>query len=407
MPIIAPALLQGKSTAIVSPMLPIFVHVDLHASTGAVGIVSSAYGVVQVCSSIFIGWLVAKIHYRIGACLALATLIGSCVLCYACSTVLELVLARSIGALAVVMWDLSRKVWMSVELPREARASVIATMSGLNKLATLLAVLASGFLAESLRTRSVFIVQASLTATALVVIVLHSALHSSGPTDGGQPTNSGGQQPANTLRAVFCAYWRVLATAGLFCASLNGCRIVWQLALPLKAHSVGLSKSTIGILSASFLALECCVNLSSTGTIMDRFGRKAAGVPALLLMACGFAVVSQAQEELALACGGVVYHVGNGLCGGIVATLAQDVTPGHARGEFLGLWKTVTTQGGLWMPAVFGAVSELSSLNTAVGAMAAVSALTAGLLATAVEESAPPHGRGTPAAPLLSAAGTE
>jgi len=394
LPIIMPSLLQGKSTAVVSPMLPIFIHVDLGASAGTVGAVSSLYSLTQVLSSPIIGVMLAKVHYRLSASIALGVVICSCICCYASGNLIELIPARSLGALAIIAWDLSRKVWMSVELPKEVRGRVISTMAGLNKFATLVAVGVSGFLAELFSTRSIFLVQGGLTGAALLSILVHSLFAPAEPlstTRASRPQTQQNGQSSNDvgLRSVLVAHWKTFATAGVFCASLNGCRIVWQIALPLVAHHVGLDKSNVGLLAAFCFAIEGLVNLTFTGRIIDRFGRKVVGLPALLLMAGGFALLSQAGSVHSLAVSGALYALGNGFSGGLVQTIAQDVTPSHAKSQFLGVWKMITTQGGLWMPAIFGAICDSVSLSVAGLTLAFLTALTALGLAVAVPESAP------------------
>jgi len=106
-------------------------------------------------------------------------------------------------------------------------------------------------------------------------------------------------------------------------------------------------------------------------------------------MAGGFALLSQAGSVHSLAVSGALYALGNGFSGGLVQTIAQDVTPSHAKSQFLGVWKMITTQGGLWMPAIFGAICDSVSLSVAGLTLAFLTALTALGLAVAVPETAP------------------
>ncbi|CAE8700310.1 unnamed protein product, partial [Polarella glacialis] len=161
------------------------------------------------------------------------------------------------------------------------------------------------------------------------------------------------------LASVLRLHWRSLSGAGVYCALLSGCRNTWMIALPLTAHSIGLSKVGIGLTVAAGRAIEACVTLLAAGQIMDKYGRKAAGLPANIMMAGAFGLLAltKASGFLTLVLAVMLWGVANGLCGGIIVSFATDLTPESCRSEFLGLWKTVQAVGGLVLPPFFGVVS--------------------------------------------------
>ena len=70
---------------------------------------------------------------------------------------------------------------------------------------------------------------------------------------------------------------------------------------------------------------------------------------------------------------------GNGLGSGSMMTIAADLAPTNARGEFLAMWRFIGDAGATGAPIVIGAVAGLVALPTA-----ALVAAGAGLMTVAV-----------------------
>ena len=76
------------------------------------------------------------------------------------------------------------------------------------------------------------------------------------------------------------------------------------------------------------------------GIVVDRYGRRAAGVPSLCGLGGGLALLGAAQSPPALVLASAVLGLSNGVSAGLIMTIGQDAAPAGGRaGRFLGLYK--------------------------------------------------------------------
>jgi MFS family permease len=194
-------------------------------------------------------------------------------------------------------------------------------------------------------------------------------------------------------------------------ACLNALRAVRALYIPLHGANTGMTGVQVGwagaLLSArtrccafcdasaashSVLAVTLGFALDSllivpSGVLMDRRGRKLTGVPALLLLAAGVALIPSAQTPHGLAAVGILLGCGNGLSAGISGTLAADFSPpAPDTGAFLGLWRFVADGGSLVGPVAAGALSRRTNLGVAARCVGLFGVASAVWLAVMVEE---------------------
>eukprot|EP00435_Cladocopium_sp_Y103_P070633 s625_g35.t1 len=364
--LILPGLLQGKAQTFVAPMLPIFVAVDLAGSHSMVGIIASSYPISQFIFSPAVGVVMKHLHNSLASCLALGVLVSTALLSFAAQSVYVLLVIRMIGGIGSTSFDISQKAYMAAEVPPGIRGRITAQIAGAQKWAIMIAALLSGVVAEHLATRSIFLVQASLSVTAMLLIASHSLYlrRKSADLDGAD-SEALAAAPNVPLMRVLRDHWRGLLGAGLYCAMLNGIRNTWMVALPLRGHHIGLSKLGIGASVAWYRACDATVTTIAAGHIMDKYGLKAAAIPSMLLMGIAFSLLSAVKGSWSLAAVALVFGVGNGFCGGILNAFATGLAPKNARTQFLGLWKTVTSIGGICVPPIFGMVSDASNLDLA------------------------------------------
>lgn len=413
-PLILPGVLQGKAQTFVSPMLPLFV-VELGGSHSMVGTIASAYAVAQFFGSAPVGVVMQHLHYATAACMALSLQVTTAVLSFVSQSVYVLLGIRIVGGIGATAFDISRKAYIAAEVPSSIRGRVVAFLASLQKWAVMISALLSGIVAEHMATRSVFLVQALLSLSAMLLIAGHRIVSSQrreaesfpGPNEGTATTNSTRSPPRPTqtlsLFGVLGAHWRSLVGAGLYCAMLTGVRNTWMVALPLRGHHIGLSKVGIGVAVAGFRACDASITFLAAGHIMDKYGLKAAAIPSMILMGAAFALLSTVRNPVMLGVAAVVAGVGNGICGGIVNAFATGLAPAHARTQFLGLWKTVTAIGGILLPPLFGAVSDATSLDIADFCVSAAAFVAVAWILLMVREIAPKAARDTQVTVSLAA----
>mmetsp|Transcript_76856 Transcript_76856/g.199752 ORF Transcript_76856/g.199752 Transcript_76856/m.199752 type:complete len:521 (+) Transcript_76856:67-1629(+) len=375
LPVFVPGLLQGKSQTVVIPMLPIFVREELHGSDSEVGLVTSAYAAAQLCSSAALGVLLRRCHYTVASCVALGIIVITALCSFVAPSVAVLIAIRLVGGAAYTAFDLTRKAYMSAEVPKDVRGRISGVNNGLQKWAVMIAAGLSGVIAQHLATRSIFLVQAGFTGSACLALLLHEALQrcsvrdpepSSQDSKGDSASRTPGRQRLDSEQSVTSIStfqvarqnWRSLIGAGGYCAMLRGCRNTWLVALPLHGLDLGMSLQNIGLAVAIFRGVDAFVTITVAGPIMDRYGRKAAAMPTMLLMAVAYLLLPWTKNFWSMVSVACIYAIGNGLSGGILNYFAIGLAPANARTQFLGLWKTVTPCGGLVLPPLFGFITD-------------------------------------------------
>ncbi|WP_345713010.1 MFS transporter, partial [Kineococcus glutinatus] len=126
------------------------------------------------------------------------------------------------------------------------------------------------------------------------------------------------------------------------------------------------------------------------GSVMDRLGRAAVGVPSMLVLGLAHVLLPLAHSEVAVVAVGLLMGLGNGMGAGLVMTLGADSSPADGRAVFLGAWRLVTDTGAAAGPLLVGAVAAAGSLAAASVGAGVLGALAAGGLAVWV----PRRGRG-------------
>ena len=183
----------------------------------------------------------------------------------------------------------------------------------------------------------------------------------------------------------------------MFCVIMQALRGAREIILPLQAHELQLNDFEVGLV-VSLSALIDMLLFPISGVLMDRYGRKYSGVPAVLVMGIAFVTLRWANNLGTLIAVGAALGIGNALSSGLVLTIGSDLAPGVGTAEFLGIYRLITDVGALCGPLLVGIVSDHSDLAT--------SALLSGLLGgvgslwmlvfmreTLIKESAVPFGK--------------
>ncbi|KAL3900595.1 MAG: hypothetical protein SGPRY_012433 [Prymnesium sp.] len=89
------------------------------------------------------------------------------------------------------------------------------------------------------------------------------------------------------------------------------------------AAELELDDAEIGSVTASSFVADLCF-FPFAGFIMDKCGRKMAGVPALVVMGIGMLVLALSTNEVLLVLGCVILGVGNGLSVRFRITCSRD-----------------------------------------------------------------------------------
>ena len=186
-------------------------------------------------------------------------------------------------------------------------------------------------------------------------------------------------------------------TAGLAAMSLQALRQSRNALLPLWADSIGLSVQTTAVLFGLSLGVELLL-VYPGGSVMDRWGRKAAAIPCLVIMSIGLALLPLTDGAGTLALVALLLGAGNGLSSGVVMTLGADFAPPAARVPFLGVWRVLSDTGTAGGPLIVAGATAAITLGGAAVTVGVLGLLAAAFVARYVPETGV-RGGGVPAAP--------
>ena len=128
--------------------------------------------------------------------------------------------------------------------------------------------------------------------------------------------------------------------------------------------------------------------MGPAGWISDKFGRKAATVPAAVLTAIAFLTYPLATDMLTLSAISVLVGIASGFALGAMTVYTYDIVPDHARGRLQALRRTLGEIGGLGGPVVAGAVATVTGPGATFLVFAPLHLISAVLLAFVAVETA-------------------
>ena len=275
-------------------------------------------------------------------------------------------LSRSVlvfAALILVMggawafWQVARLAYVSEITPIGQRGRALSLAGGVSRAGTFVGPILGGFLGKYFGLESAFYAQAVMGAAAsvLVLIVVREA---SGSED------LRGHGLGRRLVATVVEHREVFLSAGLAVIALQMVRQGRDVFLPLWGDSIGLDVAQIGLVFGASSLLDVGM-FYPVGYVMDRWGRKWAGVPSLLTLSVGLLILPATNEFSGFTLVAILLGIGNGLAPGIVMTLGADFAPKARRAEFLGVWRFISDVGSASGPLAVGFIAGVASLSLA------------------------------------------
>ncbi|MBB2900544.1 MFS family permease [Kineococcus radiotolerans] len=366
----APAALFSTGQGALLPVLPLTAR-DLGASVAVSASLVALLGVGQVAGALPAGALVTRVGEQ--RAMLLAALVSALALAGVVLAPDEALLAGCVLALglAAAVWSLARQSFLTAAAPVHLRARALSTLGGVGRIGTFAGPFAGAGGSALLGLRGAYVVAgiAVLLAAAAVVVL---------PDPGAGRPAAG---PAPTTREVLRSHARLLATLGVAALAVQAVRQSRQTVLPLWCEHVGLDATTTSLVAGVSGAVDMLL-FYPAGSVMDRLGRAAVGVPSMLVLALGHVLLPFAHTAWTVAAVGVVLGFGNGMGAGLVMTLGADAAPPGGRAVFLGVWRLVTDAGAASGPLLVGALAGAGSLVLATGGVAVLAlAAAAGLFA--------------------------
>jgi len=275
-------------------------------------------------------------------------------------------------------WQLARLAYVSEVTPLEQRGRALSLVGGANRAGTFVGPIIGGFLGHQFGLEAAFYAQAvaGLCASGLMFIAIRGA--------GGTPVLSGHNATARMVSTI-ANHRRVFAVAGAPVIALQILRQGREVFLPLWGDSIGLDVARIGLAYSASSLVDAGI-FYPVGFVMDRWGRKRVGVPSLLTMSLGLAILPLTSGVSGFVLVALLTGFGNGLGSGIIMTLGADFAPPDRRGEFLGVWRFIADAGSAGGPMVISSVVAVASLGAAAAVTAGIGLAGAAVFALFVPE---------------------
>ncbi len=391
--IYGPTMLFTLGEYAILPLIAV-IAVEMGASIGLSGFIASAAVVGQLVGNLPASALVSRAGERIAMLAASGVaLLGALGVAFAPSPALLAIAVFTIG-FAAATFGLARHSFMTTRVPLRFRARALALIGGSHRLGRFAGpFLAAGLLAATgVAAAPAWAFVVCLVLTALLVAVAPdpervivpgavagaaAAARSAGSGSADSAGSAGGGRGG--IRTAIRDGRAPLLRVGGSSAILSGLRAVKDVLLPLWGVSIGMDAAAIALVVGVSGAIDFALFYAS-GQVMDRFGRLWAALPATVMMALSFLVLSLthdlANADAWLVACAVAIGLGNGLSSGINLTLGADLAPRHDPAPYLAAWRTLTDFGGAVAPlAISGlAVVSLPVASAAAGVLAMLGA---------------------------------
>ncbi len=400
LPALLPTLLFSIGEGAIIPMIPRVAN-DLGATLAVAGLVAALLMVGELVGNVPSGWLVARIGERpamIGG--ALTALVGA-VICLIAPSTVALAFGLLLIGLAAAVYSLARHAFLTSFVPMNRRARALSTLGGTFRLGYLIGPFLTAALLE-LTGMAAYSFWILITACALAVVVLVT-LPDPTTTFGvvstvrleGRRMREGevlAAKESTGLLRTLVEKRSVLARLGLGAALVGALRSSRQVILPLWAVSIGVNDTTTAVIIGIAGGIDFALFYTG-GFIMDRFGRLAAALPAMLGLAAGHFVLAVTHDLPSnfqwFVIAAIVLALANGPGSGILMTLGADLADPRNPAPFLGAWRFTGGLGGAAAPLLIAAVTAVSAIAVAAGVMGVLGIVGAGILARYVPRYVP------------------
>lgn len=352
--VFAPMVLYGAGAGAAAPMFALRA-LELGASVGMAGLIVALSGLGMVLTDLPAGRIVARVGER-GA-IGLGTALGLTGVGAAIAAPNPIVLAAGMlltGASGAV-WGLARQTYIAAVVPPPERGRALSVLAGSHRLGYFAGPFLGAGLVHAMGPDGALWLQCATTALAGLAMIVVRDVSSGGGT--------------HTLISVVVENRRVLGTLGSAALLTGAARAARQSLLPLWAAHIGLGPVTTSLIFGISGAIDVLMSYPA-GVVMDRFGRRATGVPSMLCFALGYATLPFTHTAVTAGIAGMLLGLANGIGNGLIMTVGADVAPPGKQAEFLGAWRLTHDIGMFTGPLAIGAISALAALGAASIALA-------------------------------------
>jgi len=352
-----PALAYEIGNGAIAPILAL-VALDEGASTAVAGLMLSMVGIGRILGDLPAAWLANRLGDRRAMLVATALTMLALVLNWAVPRLWAMTAAQlAIGACNAVFY-LARQSYVSEVVRVDLRARALSTLAGAHRVGLFIGPFLGAAAIGLWGTRAAFGV--ALVATAAVGVLLVAVPDPERATD--RPAAHRG---GSSIRSMYADHRQLFWTLGVALVMVGGVRAARQTVLPLWAHHIGLSATATSLVFGVANAVDMSL-FYPAGHVMDRLGRLAVAVPAMLLLGTGMMLLPLSHGVVLLGVSAVIMSLGNGIGSGIMMTIGADVAPADDRTTFLSIWRLVSDAGNALGPLVPAFIAGFAALGLGV-----------------------------------------
>ena len=359
LPIYLPSLILAISHQAFLILLPLYV-LQIGGSAPLAAVIVAFRGLGMLLGDVPSGLLVSRLGHRpvmLGGIVCLGATPVATALGGPIGTLIPIGALAGIGFSA---WMMARLSYMADTCPTAQRGRAMTVIGGMTRAGSFIGPAIGGVLAEYFGYRLAFCACGAAAGVGIVLVLIFT--HNIRPPLPVEGTHS------SQLREVVRVHRRIFVTAGSFAVSLQSVRSARQVLIPLFGSAAGLDVAAIG----SIYSLSAAVDMSlfyPVGVIVDRWGRKYAGIPAMALFSVSLFLLPLAQGFNSFLFVALLLGLANGLSTGLVMILGADLSPPDRKGEFLGVWRLIGDVGHSGGPLIIGALAKAAGLAMATFAM--------------------------------------
>ncbi|WP_433794645.1 MFS transporter [Actinoplanes sp. CA-252034] len=350
-----PSAVYSTGIGAVAPVI-VLTATGLGASPAAAAVVAGLLGLGQISGSLPAGVLISRVGERRTMLAASAFAVPALLACMLAPNLLLLGAAVAVLGVCGSAWALSRHAYLTEAVRPELRARAMSTLGGVGRIGTFTGpFLGAGAMHVAGLDGAYLVAIAGVGLATVVLVVLPPVPHDRAVPPGAERPN---------LWQVIRANRRTLRTLGSGVLLVGALRASRQTILPLWGVALGLPPATIGLIYGVSGGIDMLL-FYPAGKLMDRYGRRAAAVPAMTLLGVAHALLPLAGGVVGLTLVGLLMGLGNGLSAGLVMTLGADASPSSGRAEFLGAWRLCSDLGQGGGPLLIGAITAAATLSAA------------------------------------------
>lgn len=345
-----------------SRMVVMLLAASLDASPALIGLLAALYGLISAFTAVSTGRWIDRIGSRRPMLLASFMMTLGCVI----AGVFQNLPALFIAAALVGTFHSTTQMTTHQSVGRygkpEDRAENFSVHSLAISFATLLGPLSAGLAIDHIGYAGAFYLTAAFALAPMAVLLFGLLkLPARHAHERAQVTPVSGWA---LLRD------RNLRMAYIAAATNNAIWSIWGFMLPLYGHSISLSATAIGTLSACLSAGSVCIRLTMS-LLIRRFTPWTLIIAAQLMVGIGFFGMPFTQLYTALLALAFLTGLGLGLSGPLANTVMYDASPPDKVGEVIGLRMTMANLAQTLVPLLSGAVGATFGVGPVFWAVSA------------------------------------